>query len=139
MSGEIRDENGKILLENHQVRFSTEQTKLITQLERVFSRSPFLTPSVQECIEMVGNDVFKAMVSKDLIIEVSPGIVFMKTDIDQIISMTKAFLEENQKISASEFRDQFKTSRKYAIALLEYMDKNGITERINDYRVLKKS
>jgi selenocysteine-specific elongation factor len=138
-AGEIRNENGKIFLESHQVEFSSEQDNLVTQLEKVFSKSPFLTPSVQECIEIVGDEVFKAMISKGLIIEISPGIVFMEKDLDQIISETKDLLVEKQKISASEYRDQFKTSRKYAIALLEYMDKIGITERINDFRVLKKS
>ena len=136
-AGEIRNENGKIFLKSHQVEFSSEQDNLVARLEKTFSKSPFLPPSVQECIEIVGDEVFKAIISKGLIVEVSPGIVFMKKDLDQIISETKDLLGEKQKILASEYRDQFKTSRKYAIALLEYMDKIGITERIDDFRVLK--
>ena len=35
-----------------------------------------------------------------------------------------------------EVRDRFKTSRKYALALMEYLDKQGITKRKGDERVL---
>ncbi|MDO9546148.1 MAG: selenocysteine-specific translation elongation factor [Pelolinea sp.] len=136
-TGAIQFENGKIMLESHQIEFSSVQEKLISQLKKVFLKSPFLTPSTQECVEIVGDDIFSAMITKGMIVEVSSGVVFMTNDLTQIISETKVLLHEKQKISASGFRDHLKTSRKYAIALLEYMDKIGVTERIDDFRKLK--
>jgi selenocysteine-specific elongation factor len=35
----------------------------------------------------------------------------------------------------SEFKDAAKTSRKYAVPLLEYFDRKGITRRQGDFRV----
>ena len=35
-----------------------------------------------------------------------------------------------------EFRDAIETSRKYAVALLEYWDRKGITKKVGDARVL---
>ena len=40
------------------------------------------------------------------------------------------------KVSLGEVRDMFKTSRKYAQALLEYLDSKKITRRVGDERVL---
>ena len=41
-------------------------------------------------------------------------------------------------MTLAEFRDMTGSSRKYALPLLEYMDKQGITKRVEDYRVLGK-
>jgi selenocysteine-specific elongation factor len=134
---EIISKNGKIMLESHYIEFSSDQKELVSNLEKVFSNSPFLTPSAQECIEIVGKDVFQALIEIGTIVEVAPGIVFMDRDIQKLISRIKKMFETVNKLSASEFRDQLKTSRKYAIALLEYLDEIGVTKRIDDYRVLK--
>jgi len=40
-------------------------------------------------------------------------------------------------ITAAQVRDHFQTSRKYVLALLEYLDAQGITERVGDARRLK--
>jgi selenocysteine-specific elongation factor len=37
----------------------------------------------------------------------------------------------------AEVRDLFKTSRKYALALMEHLDASGVTKRVGDERVLK--
>ena len=44
-------------------------------------------------------------------------------------------LDGGGSISAAELRDRFGTTRKYAIALLEFLDGQGITRREGDVRV----
>jgi selenocysteine-specific elongation factor len=41
-------------------------------------------------------------------------------------------------VTAAEFRDRYKTSRKYAIPLLEYFDREGLTIRMGEVRRLKR-
>ena len=41
-------------------------------------------------------------------------------------------------MTLAEFRDALSTSRKYALAVLEYFDKLGITRKDGDYRRLNK-
>lgn len=55
----------------------------------------------------------------------------------QMIDGTVEFLGSEKKITLAQFRDMFKTSRKYALAFLEYLDKEGITVRKDDFRILK--
>ena len=137
--GIIKSSGNHLILHDHQIAFSANQLDLIKQLEVVFSESPFLTPSVNECIEIVGEEVYCALVSMGKIVEITPSVVFHQIDLDQIIQETRKLLGSCQKITASEFRDHFNTTRKYAVALLEYMDEIGITKRIDDFRVLKTS
>jgi len=127
------------MIHDHQIVFSPDQMAKVKKLINLFSESPFQTPSVNESIELVGEEIYHALVSSGKIVEIKPGIVFRREDLDQIIEETREKLANDQKITAGEFRNHFNTSRKYAIALLEYLDKIGITERIDDFRVLKTS
>ncbi len=137
--GIIKSSGTHLILHDHQIVFSANQLDLIKQLEVIFSESPFLTPSMNECIEIVGEEVYCALVSMGKIVEITQSVVFHKIDLDHIIQETRELLGSCQKITASEFRDHFNTTRKYAVALLEYMDEIGITKRIDDFRVLKTS
>jgi selenocysteine-specific elongation factor len=137
--GVIKSSKTYLILHNHKIVFSENQLDHIKQLEVVFSESPFLTPSVDECIETVGEEVYNALVSMGKFVEITRSVVFLQKDLDHITQEMRELLGKNQKITAGEFRDHFNTTRKYAVALLEYLDKIGITERIDDFRVLKTS
>jgi selenocysteine-specific elongation factor len=55
-----------------------------------------------------------------------------------MVDRIKKEIQQKEKITLSEVRDLFNTSRKYAQALLEHLDAIGITARAGDYRRLKK-
>jgi selenocysteine-specific elongation factor len=46
-------------------------------------------------------------------------------------------MKSHGQITVAEVRDLFHTSRKYALALMEYLDEQKITRRIGDQRVLR--
>ena len=46
------------------------------------------------------------------------------------------YFSKNNKLTVSEFKNIAKTSRKYAVPLLEYFDKQKITYREDNYRKL---
>jgi len=48
-----------------------------------------------------------------------------------------AFLQEQGSASVAEVRDLLQTSRRYALALLEYFDQQHLTRRVGDMRVLR--
>jgi len=57
--------------------------------------------------------------------------------IDQFDNAKQAFVElakANSEITLAQFRDKLGISRKYALAILEYFDKKGISKKIGDQR-----
>jgi selenocysteine-specific elongation factor len=48
-----------------------------------------------------------------------------------------ATIQSKGQVTAAEVRDQFNTSRKYAVGLLEYLDEKHVTKRVGDARVLR--
>ena len=57
-------------------------------------------------------------------------------EISGIMHTKKGYLAVHGEISLGEFRDLCGTSRKYAVQLLEFMDKKKITKMVGDKRVL---
>jgi selenocysteine-specific elongation factor len=53
------------------------------------------------------------------------------------VERTRSYIEASGSITVAQFRDLFKTSRKYALGVLEHLDTEGVTKRVGDERVLR--
>ena len=68
----------------------------------------------------------------------SPGdVVFSTAAYNEMVDKITSYLKTSGKITVAEVRDMFQTSRKYAVALLEQLDRARITRRVGDERVLQ--
>ena len=102
-----------------------------------FAASPFSPPTVKECQADVGEELYNAMLEVGLLVPIPPDVVFRKQDYELMLSEIINLLMKKQTITAGEVRDHFNTSRRYVLALLEYLDAQGITVREGDVRRLK--
>jgi selenocysteine-specific elongation factor len=70
-------------------------------------------------------------------VKVSDGVVFSAAAYEEMVKKVTAYAREKGKVTLAEVRDMLGTSRKYAQALLEYMDEKKITRRVGDERILR--
>ena len=70
------------------------------------------------------------------IIRINEELLFTYKNFINLVDDVKKYFSENEKLSVSDFKDIAKTSRKYAVPLLEYFDKKNITYREENYRKL---
>jgi selenocysteine-specific elongation factor len=132
------EENGPLVcIPDFQIKFSPQQEHKMKRLLERFSHTPYSPPTVKECQEEVGEDLFQALLDTGKLIAVNPDIVFRKEDYQQMVSEIRQMIHKNGPITAAQVRDHFNTSRKYSLALLEYMDSAGITVREGDFRRLQ--
>ena len=68
---------------------------------------------------------------------VSDDLYFLQDTINGVTRALRAELSDSDEITPAMFRDRFNTTRKYAIPLLEYLDREGVTVRTGDVRRLK--
>ena len=85
-----------------------------------------------------GDMILAALLDLGDLILVSPEVVFRKADYEQMTSRVRAAITQNGQVTAAEVRDLFGTSRKFALALLEHLDANGVTIRDGDFRRLRR-
>lgn len=133
----ILESENLISLPDHRIEFSRDQKVMIENLEKKFSQSPFSPPSVKESQTDLGGDVYQAIIEQGQFIQVSSEVVFRKQEFEIMLNFIKQHIKKSGTITAAEFRDHFQTSRKYALAFLEYLDARGITQRDGDVRKLK--
>ncbi len=119
------------------IHFSSQQQQSVNKLLARFAASPFSPPTVKECLSEVGEELYNAMIEVGLLIPIPPDVVFRKQDYDLMQSEIIILLKKKQTITAAEVRDHFNTSRRYVLALLEYLDAQGVTVREGDNRRLK--
>ena len=70
-------------------------------------------------------------------VKVSDDVIFLTSTYDRMIEEIITHIKSHGKVTVAEVRDLFHTSRKYALALMEYLDVKKITRRIGDERVLR--
>ena len=116
------------------ITFTSVQKISIKELLERFIQSPFSPPSIKECNEEIGEDVTNALLATGELIQVSAEVVFRTMDYQSLVSKTQQYIEKNGQISVAEARDLFGTSRRYVLALLEYLDSIKITIRDGDVR-----
>jgi selenocysteine-specific elongation factor len=136
--GEIQENVTIVQKVGHTIQFNPQQQHSVDGLLARFNIAPFSPPTVKECFSEVGEELYNAMIDLNLIIQISPEVVFRKQDYDLMISEVIDLLKSRGTITAAEVRDHFNTSRRYALALLEYLDAQSITVRDGDIRRLKK-
>ena len=68
---------------------------------------------------------------------VSETVAFSSAAYREMVDRISEFISERGEISVADVRDMFKTSRKYALALMDHLDHERITRRVGDVRVLR--
>ena len=71
-------------------------------------------------------------------IELAEDTVILAENFARAIEQIKKFLRERGKATASELRQHLNTNRRVIIPLLEKLDKDGVTVRQGDFRLLKR-
>jgi selenocysteine-specific elongation factor len=71
------------------------------------------------------------------LVKLSDEVLFLPQTYAAMVERIKAHIQQNGSVTVAQVRDLFSTSRKYALALLEYLDAKGITKRVGDERVLR--
>ncbi len=116
----------------HAVKLTPVQQDKIEKFLKSLDASPFAPPS-----DLIPEtDLLNILIAQGKVVKVSDAIVFSAKAYDEMKSKITAQIKKSGKITLGEVRDMFGSSRKYVQALLEYLDREKITKRVDDDRVL---
>ena len=71
-----------------------------------------------------------------VLVKLSDDLVFHRDALEQLRKLLAAEKAKSPKIDVGRFKDLTGVSRKYAIPLLEYLDRERVTRRVGDERVI---
>ncbi len=130
--GVIIQEGTAVRLATHRVRLTQAQQASLDAFLRALSERPYAPPR-----NLIPEpDTLNLLTARNQVVKVADDVVFSVSAYNEMVDRVTSYLKAHGKITVAEVRDMFQTSRKYALALLEYLDGKKITRRIGDERVL---
>ena len=136
--GKIVRSGDSVALSTHKPRLSSNQEELISIIQELFAENPANPLTLQELTSKIpdSEEVIHFMCRQNILVELPEGVLFDAKQYQHIRKKVIAFLEQNGRISIQDLRSLTGFSRKYLLPILLSLDREGITRREGDVRIL---
>jgi selenocysteine-specific elongation factor len=130
-----------ISLASHQPKLSAEQEATVRRITALFENNLSNPPVLKEIAAQIpdSENVVRFMCQQGRLVELPDGILLEKRHYQCVRSEIIRLLREKGKVSIQDVHSLLGFSRKYSIPLLSHLDREGITRRQGDVRVLVKT
>jgi selenocysteine-specific elongation factor len=111
-------------------------------IEQAFLSAGLKVPSLREVLAGLKVDKVRAqkimtlLLREKSLVKISDDLVFHYSALTDLRQRITALKNTSPKIDVARFKDLTGVSRKYAIPLLEYLDRERVTRRVGDERVI---
>jgi selenocysteine-specific elongation factor len=124
------------------VAMKDEEAESKKIMEDAFAAAGLKVPALREVIAGLKVDRTRAqkivtlLLRDKTLIKVSEELVFHRSALAELRRQIAAYSAKSSKIDVAQFKELTGVSRKYAIPLLEYLDRERVTRRVGDERVI---
>ena len=134
---EIKIEGNLVSKKDFRVQYDSKQLAEKVRIEKELLKGGYTPPSIKDLTKGVKAiyEVLESLVD-NTVVRLDQDLVIHKDYFDKAILEIKNHFAKNDKMTLAEFRDMTGSSRKYSMAILEYVDKIGVTKRVENYRIL---
>lgn len=131
-----------IFKKDFKIKLNKEQKKRKDEIFSIYKKGEFTPQKIEDISNLFKDkDFFSAvhsyMVNNSFLVELKDGNFMLKGFFMESEKKLREYLEKNRKITLGEARELFGISRKSILLILEKLDENGVTKRIDEYRILK--
>jgi len=140
----IKLQEGRLSLLDFMVTYTPAQKKLLDQVVNTYLTAGYNVPGSDEVIaahpkeKELCKQIFEALSADGTLVMVAPQLYLHQKFYGEALEKLTGYLSGHDTITLGDFRDLLGTSRKYAVALLEFWDRRGVTQKVGDARVLCK-
>ena len=136
----IADRGGLVALSTHSPQVGAADQRLKTELIAAFDRGGTSPPAAEE-LRRLGEPqaverMLRSLADERTILQVAPDLRFATAAVESVRRTVVEMVRAGQDVTVGLLRDRLHTSRKFALALLEYFDGIRVTRRVGDRRVL---
>ncbi len=124
------------------VLMKDEEAESKKTIETAFASAGLKVPALKDVLAGLKVDktrsqkIVTLLLRDKVLIKISEDLVFHHSALDDLRRSMAAEKAKSPKIDVARFKDLTGVSRKYAIPLLEYLDREHVTKRVGDERVI---
>jgi selenocysteine-specific elongation factor len=126
-----------------EIALQPEEARAKEQIAAEFVRAGLTVPSVKEVLARLSVEVRRAqkilqiLLREKVLVKVSADLIFHREAIERLRQLLADYKKQKgERLSIAAFKEMTGISRKYAIPLLEYLDREKVTNRVGDERVI---
>jgi selenocysteine-specific elongation factor len=126
-----------------QISLQPDEAQAKGEIEKAFAEAGLAVPSVKEVLAKLSVEAKRAekllqiLLREKNLVRVSPELIFHRDALAQLkVQLAEHKKAKGERISVPIFKDLTGITRKYAIPLLEYLDRERVTRRAGDERVI---
>ena len=126
-----------------EISLTPEEANAKEQIEQAFKTAALAVPSVGEVLAQVAIESRRAekllqiLLRDKVLVRVSPELIFHRDALGQLPGILQNYKKSRgERIGVPAFKELTGITRKYAIPLLEYLDRQRLTRRMGDERVI---
>ncbi len=126
---------------DRQIALSAPEQEIRAKVELTFREHPFAPPGL---LEMDGwfkgrersvRNILHLLIQEDALVAIGPDMYVSVAAVSGSVEAARQLDAEQGGFAVADFRDRIGTSRKFAVAILEYLDRQKVTRRNGDTRV----
>jgi selenocysteine-specific elongation factor len=132
----------QVRLAGRGVELKDDEAKAKEQIERAFAAAGLKVPLMKEVLASLPVDKTRAqklvtlLLRDRVLVKLADEMVFHHSALQQLRQILAGQKAISPKIDVGKFKDLTGVSRKYAIPLLEYLDRERVTRRVGDERII---
>jgi selenocysteine-specific elongation factor len=126
-----------------EITLQPEEAKAKEQIEAAFASAGLAVPSVKEVLDKLtvepkrAEKLLQILLREKTIVRVTQELIFHRRALAQLKNQLSAYKKtKGDRISVPVFKELAGITRKYAIPLLEYLDRERVTRRAGEERVI---
>jgi len=137
---EVKAEGETLRLTSHRVVLEQQEEQALQTIERAFESAGLAVPATTEVLAKCGlpaaraRELLQILIRRGKLLRLGQELVFHRSALEQLRAMLAAHRGEH--FGVAQFKQWTGVSRKYAIPLLEYLDRERVTRREGDERVV---
>ncbi len=120
----------------------TPEQRLAARVRQLFDDAGITSPREEELPDLLDvappqiTPVMRMLLTEGSLIRISPKVILSRVHFIDVQDKVVAYIRAHGTLDSSDFRSVIDASRKYAISILEYLDRLRITLRVGDARKL---
>jgi selenocysteine-specific elongation factor len=137
---ELVVEGETVRTRGHKLVLKEDEAQARTAIEHAFEQAGLAVPAVDEVLSQSGvaplraRDLLQILLREKRLVKIGESLVFHQTAIAKLRELLAT--HRTQRFNVGAFKEWTGISRKYAIPLLEFLDREHVTRREGDERVV---